>query len=88
VCKNCLYKDRPFPQNNEGNKNRGKICRLCERKFCVRLMLKEEISYISIQRKAIDEFQSQLADKKKQYNEIKKLLEDEAYKGKGAMEEL
>ena len=83
-----MFKDRPFPVNNEGAKNRGKICRLCERKFCVRLMLREELNFIEAQRKTIDGYQVQLAEKKKQYNEVNKQLEDEATKGKNSMEEL
>lgn len=74
--------------NNDGAKNRGKICRLCERKFCVRLMLKEELSYIEAQRRTIDECQGELAEKKRQYNEVNRLLEEEAEKGKQLMEEL
>jgi hypothetical protein len=74
--------------NNEGAKNRGKICRLCERKFCVRLMLQEQFEMIDAQQKTIDNFQDQLADKKKQYNKVNSALQDEASKGKATMDGL
>jgi hypothetical protein len=51
-------------------------------------MLREELNFIEAQRKTIDGFQLQLAEKKKQYNEVNKQLEDEATKGKSSMEEL
>lgn len=70
------------------DKTRGKICRLCERKFLVKNMVKEELKYINTQRDAIDNFQEHLAEKKKAYVEVSKMLEDEAHKGKEAMEEL
>ena len=40
-CENCLYKERMFPRgkiNADGQKPRGKICKLCDRKFLVRQM--------------------------------------------------
>lgn len=74
--------------NNEGAKNRGKICRLCERKFCVRLMLQEQFEKIDAQQRTIDGFQEQLSQKKKEYNEVNKRLEEEAQKGKNVMDNL
>ena len=40
-CKNCFYKERMFPRariNADGMKLKGKICKLCDRKFIVRQM--------------------------------------------------
>ena len=44
VCKDCLTKTRIFPKaklDNNGERQRGDICRLCDRKFLVRIMLLE-----------------------------------------------
>ena len=38
-CKECVYKQFPFPQIDESNpsaKRRGKICKLCETKFYIK----------------------------------------------------
>jgi hypothetical protein len=40
-CKNCRYKERPFPKMNLGNSSRGDICIVCDRKFYIREMIKE-----------------------------------------------
>jgi len=40
-CANCLYKERMYPRgriNADGQKPKGKICKLCDRKFIVRQM--------------------------------------------------
>lgn len=42
VCKECLFKSRPFPSSGidkNGERLRGEICKLCDRKFLVRNML-------------------------------------------------
>ena len=39
TCENCLYKERMFPRgriNADGQKPRGEICKLCDRKFMLR----------------------------------------------------
>ena len=44
VCKDCLTKSRIFPKaklDNNGERMRGDICKLCDRKFLVRIMLLE-----------------------------------------------
>lgn len=38
-CQECMYKERKFPRgrlNADGQKPRGNICRLCDRKFIIR----------------------------------------------------
>ena len=38
-CEKCFYKERMFPHgkiNADGQKPRGKICKLCDRKFIMR----------------------------------------------------
>jgi hypothetical protein len=35
-----LLKTRPFPINNPEYKNRGNICKVCDRKFYVKEMVK------------------------------------------------
>jgi hypothetical protein len=38
-CENCLYKNRVYPRSKideNGLKPRGKICKLCDRKFLIR----------------------------------------------------
>jgi len=39
-CKLCLVKTFPFPMNNPDFKNRGDICKICDRKFYIRVMVK------------------------------------------------
>lgn len=41
VCALCLTKTKPYPCRNENNKNRGTICKVCDRKFFIRDMLKD-----------------------------------------------
>jgi hypothetical protein len=44
VCKDCLTKTRPYPKaalDKNGERVRGDICKLCDRKFLVRTMLLE-----------------------------------------------
>ena len=46
VCKTeCLTKMRPFPNGKEegGRRIRGKICKLCDRKFLVRQVMTENL---------------------------------------------
>ena len=43
-CENCCYKERMYPRsriNAEGSKPRGKICKLCDRKFLIRQLTLE-----------------------------------------------
>ena len=38
-CEECLYKERMYPRGRidaDGQKPRGKICKLCDRKFLIR----------------------------------------------------
>ena len=47
VCKDCFTKTRPFPKaalDKNGERVRGEICKLCDRKFLVRQMLLESQS--------------------------------------------
>lgn len=47
VCKDCFTKSRPFPKaalDKNGERVRGEICRLCDRKFLIRQMLLENQS--------------------------------------------
>lgn len=49
-CANCLYKERMYPRgriNADGQKPKGKICKLCDRKFLVRQMQLETAMTIS-----------------------------------------
>ena len=44
VCKDCFTKTRPFPKGaipTGGVKPRGKICKLCDRKFMVKKIIQE-----------------------------------------------
>lgn len=66
VCKECLTKTRPYPKaalDKNGERVRGDICKLCDRKFLVRQMLLE--------------VQSNVAKKNKEQRVILKNLEDE-----------
>jgi hypothetical protein len=66
VCKECLTKTRPYPKaalDNSGNRIRGDICKLCDRRFLVRTMLLES--------------QSQAAKKNNQQRLLNKQIEDE-----------
>lgn len=48
-CKLCLVKTRPFPMNNPDFKNRGEVCKVCDRKFYVREMIKHSKATIETQ---------------------------------------
>lgn len=66
VCKDCLTKTRPYPKaalDKNGERVRGDICKLCDRKFLVRQMLLEA--------------QSNAAKKNKEQRVILKSIEDE-----------
>jgi len=47
-CKTCIIKTRPFPRNNPEYKNRGSICKICDRKFYVKDMVKASKERIEI----------------------------------------
>ena len=53
VCKLCLLKTRPFPEDNEGMKERGDACRVCDRKFFIREMTAETNNQIECQDEVI-----------------------------------
>jgi len=65
-CKLCLVKTMPFPQNNSDLKNRGDICKVCDRKFYIRLMVQGSKTKIESQSMTIDSLQDQLVEKEKQ----------------------
>jgi len=66
VCKDCLTKTRPYPKavlDKNGERVRGDICKLCDRKFLVRQMLLES--------------QSAAAKKNNQQRVLNKQIEEE-----------
>jgi hypothetical protein len=66
VCKECLTKTRPYPKaalDKNGERVRGDICKLCDRKFLVRQMLLEA--------------QSSAAKKNNQQRVLNKSIEEE-----------
>jgi len=58
VCKLCILKTRPYPIGNDGYKNRGEICKVCDRKFFVREMLKDSLAKIETQNILINSLQN------------------------------
>jgi hypothetical protein len=50
VCKECLTKSRIYPKaklDNNGERQRGDICKLCDRKYLVRTMMLEAQSLLA-----------------------------------------
>jgi hypothetical protein len=37
-CGDCINKKFPFPANNKDYANRGKICKVCENKFYIKIV--------------------------------------------------
>ncbi|CDW79865.1 UNKNOWN [Stylonychia lemnae] len=72
-CKLCLVKTFPFPLNNPDYKNRGDICKICDRKFYIRVMVKASKQQIEVQQQTIQCLQQQLTKKE---DECKILDED------------
>ena len=48
-CKDCRYKSKEFPACNDSEKLRGEVCKVCDRKFHIRHMLKERNLQIEAQ---------------------------------------
>ena len=48
-CKPCIVKTRPFPKSNDDYKNRGSVCKVCDRKFYVKEMVKTSKTKIQAQ---------------------------------------
>eukprot|EP00347_Sterkiella_histriomuscorum_P019671 403340731 len=62
-CKLCVLKSMPFPKNNPDYKQRGQICKICDRKFYIREMMKASKLEIEMQQMAIQSLQDQLIQK-------------------------
>eukprot|EP00347_Sterkiella_histriomuscorum_P020169 403338841 len=59
-CKHCIAKTRPYPSNmNE----RGQICRICDRKFYVKIMVQQSRDQIEVNGNLIQNLQYQLTEK-------------------------
>lgn len=67
-CKDCLYKERMYPRgriNAEGQKPRGQICKLCDRKFLIKeIQLNTAMATVSSRKKA-NQLEAQLEEAKK-----------------------
>lgn len=70
-CKQCLTKTRLFPMaalplsNKEQSQRRGKICKLCDRKFFIKALLLKTSDKIEAQNVTIENLYTQI-DKAKQ----------------------
>ena len=56
-CENCLYKERMYPRgriNADGQKPRGQICKLCDRKFLIReINLETSMKIVNNKKRAV-----------------------------------
>ncbi|CDW86581.1 UNKNOWN [Stylonychia lemnae] len=69
-CKQCIIKSRPYPMNNEDYRNRGEVCKVCDRKFYIQKMVQSSRVNIDNSRFYIKDLQKQLTKKENECQEL------------------
>ena len=69
-CKMCIVKQRPFPVSSDERRSRGECCKVCDRKFYIREIVKGNMDQIKVQSVLLAALQRQVLDKETECNDL------------------
>ena len=90
-CEECLYKERMYPRgriNAEGQKPRGSICRLCDRKFLIRQIQLETAMATAKSKQKSSTLESALDETKKEIVLKVNTRDQDRYRNKKTLENI